>query len=771
MTRKTGWKSGWWAGLAVFALFSLLWVTAVLFMWPAYAAEDESARTLLPKKAVVLLVNGLQLEDLSPETTPNLWRMAQQGAAGVMNHNALGPRNETNSYLTIGAGTKAAAPFSRVQAYETGENVLTEAFPVTGEALYRRHMGRSPKGEIVVPQIPQMEAHKEAYRYSFTPGLLGQAVQDLGGRTAVLGNSDLGHIVHRPAALLAMNRQGIADLGDLQAGLVPDAASPFGMRTDGELLYAAYEKVRSQASLIVIETGDLLRLFHEREVMTEEQEARAYRQALAEADRLAGRLMRDAGADTLVAVVSPIKHPDPEAPALTPVLLAGGDVQPGSLLTSGTTKREGLIANYDLAPTLVEFLGGKSDAYPFVGRPAEVDTAVMQPAKMQPAETQPKQDSLTKLKDIVHDILIPSESRKLLVTPWVDAWIGLAALILIAQLFRRAWLRYLQPIAEFMLTFPLVWLLVPLFDPQTVSVSVLLSITLTALIWLGLRFIRAPRPRIGLLAGATALLLMADVLAGAPLLKKSMLSYDPIVGARYYGIGNEYMGILLGAVLLSFNVWLSARKRPLSLPGQLTVVGLCAFTLCLFAAPELGTNAGGALAGAVGFTYAAFHLLHLRLTRRVWLWFGLAAGGAVAAMALLNFGQTNGEQTHIGRFMALLLSGQFADVYQIISRKFMLNFHLLRVSAWGKLFVLFLGVLAVWQVRRWMADRSLDTNPFAKRNGNMVLVMALAAFLFNDSGVVAASLAMLYAVVPLLEPEKGAAATAVEMEEIPPPSQ
>src|SRR5690606_15577095 len=49
---------------------------------------------------------------------------------------------------------------------------------------------------------------------------------------------------------------------------------------------------------------------------------------------------------------------------------------------------------------------------------------------------------------------------------------------------------------------------------------------------------------------ATAAALVADVTQGAPLIKSSLLGYDPITGARFYGIGNEYMGVLIGTTLV-----------------------------------------------------------------------------------------------------------------------------------------------------------------------------------------------------------------------------
>ena len=262
-----------------------------------------------------------------------------------------------------------------------------------------------------------------------------------------------------------------------------------------------------------------------------------------------------------------------------------------------------------------------------------------------------------------------------------------------ASLFRRRFLRYLHPLAEAMLILPLAWLYVPLYHPDRTGEMVLLSFGIAVAIWMLLTIFRDRIARLGVLAALTALTLIVDVLLGAPLEKQSVLSYDPIVGARYYGIGNEYMGVLLGSVLL----WLNAMHRKqarLSMRGRLTALVLFAGVTYLFAAPTLGTNFGGALAAAVGYTYAMLHFADLRMQARHWAMLGIVTAVVVLSMVLLHVRLPSSEQTHIGRAMHQLLSGQYAAVWQIAVRKLELNFLLLRVSAWGKLFLLF-GVAPV----------------------------------------------------------------------------
>jgi hypothetical protein len=73
------------------------------------------------------------------------------------------------------------------------------------------------------------------------------------------------------------------------------------------------------------------------------------------------------------------------------------------------------------------------------------------------------------------------------------------------------------------------------------------------------------------------------------------------------------------------------------------------------------------------------------------------------------------------------------------------------------LFVLFSAVYILWWLRT-SAEAETDAGTrYLRRNGKLFGVAALAAFLLNDSGVVAAALVLLYAVVPLLGADFSAA--------------
>lgn len=734
MRKKTGYLA---VLLTLLLCISLGWHTPAA---EAANANEGGKKDPLTRKAVIVLLEGLRVTDITQERTPNLWKLQQIGSVGVMNLNTLGPKSEVNAALTIGAGSKAGANVLAAEAYEVDEPIHREGHLLTGRELYNRHMGTEPTANAVLPQWPQLlEGVDKGKLNPSVIGQLGDAVHEAEGKTAVLGNSDWGAEVNRPGALIAADHLGQIDYASLRAGTVSDPSRPFGMRTDVESFYASYTKLRDRANLLVLELGDLGRWLKASDLMESGQAERAYELALREGDELVGKLLPEVSSNTLLAVLSPVKHPAADAPALSPVLVAGGDVMAGGMLTSGTTKRQGLIANYDLAPTLVQFLQGDSyrpEPHSWLGQPAVSETVM-----------RPQANTLDVLQGVVDNMLVPSNARATLVKPWINAWIGLAALILLAELFRRQWMRFLRPLAEWMLVFPLAWLYVPLFHPLDTAQTVWYSLGLSTSIWMLLRSVRNGVTRLGLLASATVLTLVVDLMLGAPLLEQSVLSYDPIAGARYYGIGNEYMGVLLGALLLCINA-VSRAQQKLSVVGRAWCMALFLLVIYLFAAPKIGTNAGGALAAAVGCTYALMQFSDWRMTRRNWVWLSVASAFVILGMVALNVSLPSAEQTHIGRAARALFDGQFGELYQIAARKMQLNLLLLRVSAWGKLFLILLAFLLL---RVYLKRETAPVQAVLKRNGRMVVTAALAAFVFNDSGVVAAALTLLYATVPLVE--------------------
>ena len=119
--------------------------------------------------------------------------------------------------------------------------------------------------------------------------------------------------------------------------------------------------------------------------------------------------------------------------------------------------------------------------------------------------------------------------------------------------------RYINSLLLGLLTVPLLLLYLPLDRfalPLAMVLTVISAVILVIILQVFCKHIIA---RFAAIAVATSVSLVIDVLRDARLMKVSVLGYDPISGARYYGLGNEYMGVLVGSAILGvvalFTLW------------------------------------------------------------------------------------------------------------------------------------------------------------------------------------------------------------------------
>ncbi|HPF20499.1 MAG TPA: hypothetical protein PLC88_04095, partial [Syntrophomonas sp.] len=246
----------------------------------------------------------------------------------------------------------------------------------------------------------------------------------------------------------------------------------------------------------------------------------------------------------------------------------------------------------------------------------------------------------------------------------------------------------------------------------------------------------------------TVLMINLDIIMGAPLIKSSLLGYDPMTGARYYGIGNEYMGILIGSSIAVGTALYEKYKHRL----LLFIIAVFFTSQCyLIAGPTLGANSDGLLTAPVAFLVTFLLLRQVKISFRAVVGiFGavlmVAAGGTMYDM------QRPAElQTHIGRAANQIAAGGWQEILLIIKRKVGMNIKLIRYTIWSYVFMVILLVLSLLLVHPIGAMRQLRQQYPAVFNGFIgIITAALVALLVNDSGIVAASTTSIYLVFPIL---------------------
>ena len=202
------------------------------------------------------------------------------------------------------------------------------------------------------------------------------------------------------------------------------------------------------------------------------------------------------------------------------------------------------------------------------------------------------------------------------------------------------------------------------------------------------------------LALLTAFTLIAEQLVGAPLSVVSLISYSPLLGARYYGMGNEAAAMAFGAtmvgVALLLDQWPDAAASEKMRRWGIAVVG--AVFVGVAAAPFLGANVGVAIWGTTGFAIAWLLFSGRAITAKRVAVTALLVVVVIAAFSAFDL-LGSGEQTHLGRALTGAEQGGLGTLWTIVARKADANARVLSTTGltWILAAVVGLAVFARWR--------------------------------------------------------------------------
>ncbi|MGE5587393.1 MAG: hypothetical protein ACM3ZO_04160 [Clostridia bacterium] len=759
-----------------------------------------------PDRGVVLvLVNALTLGDIDRALTPNMWKLASSGAVGLMSARTARTLQDEHTYVTLGSGTRAQGP--REAGYAFNSDEMVEGAPAA--ATFARNTGvEAPPGSVVHPYIALISHANSGSSYRIVPGALGEALRRAGKKTAVFGNSDTPGHPGRYAAAVAMDSRGVVDTGDVGQGTaVRRNDFPGGVATDTKLLAALVKNAvaTGKASFVVVESGDSARVerYLAAGLLTEAAYERARRFALSSADALVGHIMEsvDLSRTTLLVLApTPGARDIASGRSLAPVIAAGPGFLAGSgsgaLLTSATTRRDGLVASTDVAASVLSWLG--------VPAPSWILGA--------PVHAVPHSAPLSYLESMHGEIASTSLMRAPLLKTFVGLQIAaaLASLGFIALAAARRTIcrrpgapreavgsgppaaphttpyaphprdardarsargtrssrrqgspasltraaRIMWALLLALGAVPLAMLVLPLARPANVAsaavvlAAVVLAVCLATWATFGPTLTPWPFAAMYLLTG---LAVICDTLLGSELMRRSVLGYDPIGGARFYGIGNEYMGVLIGSLITGSGLVLDgmssrAASRPGTHAAVVSGIGI-AFAAALFvlASPSLGANMGGTLAAVVGFGTAYALYLGKKVRSREVAYLAALAVLLVVGIAAVDAVRAGGPVSHWGRTALAVLADGPAALVDAVRRKAALNLKLMRYTIWTRALFAFLAAVALLRVRPvGLAGKLMSTHRGFASSLGASLAGAATAMVANDSGVVAAALLMMY---------------------------
>ncbi|MGG0794148.1 hypothetical protein ABE137_09065 [Brevibacillus laterosporus] len=762
----------------------LVVILEISFPKAAFATSSHTTSPLLTtpfisiknRQVIILAVDMFSFNDLQElrYRQPFAGHMHKAGYAALTMRTA-GPRTAANGYLLMGSGGQAQYTEASETLYQHNESTSNNETAEQRMSRLTNPHTINKKSALLYPGIFRLQRANENKPFTARIGLMGDGIERVDGTVAFYGNADYGEKKQRHAALL-----GVTSTGEIRKGMVSpdmllekDLRYPYGLRTKKDVVLQQIAEDKS-SSLIIWQYGDLARLYRQMPEMSPSHFKQMYHQIIGDLAKIAGQIIAKLQPGQMFLLLSADANPIAikEKSILTPFLMwTYSGVKTGEL-TSITTRQPGLVSGLDLLPTVYHWI--------HLPLPEHVIGHVIHPATNQPipfiSTTEVSQvkgnqsdwriSSFFQKIDRIHRIYAnrPSIIYSFVILQLAGLLLGLLLWYRYQYQSRAVSVRvrkFVRLLLTGLLLVPFLLLLEPLVD---ISLPVLATLSLLGIVagvmayWLCRLSLSTGFFLIGV---CTTIGLLVDGFTGAHLMKRSFLGYDPVIGARFYGMGNEYEGVLIGASLLffaAFYQWEQARERKqikdeqtnLSLVGLILIIACMGIILWYLASPQYGTNAGGFLATGLAYVVTLLRFYQIRLRKISLLLIGGSLFVGIASLLIIHLFSMQ-PMTHVGKVAHDIITGNWIEVGQIIQRKLEMNLRLIRVSLWSKVFFLSLFIVGVISFYPQQYMRRLYASyPALVMGFSGIIAGSLAGLFLNDSGIVSAATSIIFFVSPAL---------------------
>ena len=664
-------------------------------------ASSRAANEDLTGSIVVIGTGGLSWSDVSAQATPALWSLLRDGATATLSvHSVHANTCPVDGWLTLSAGEQASGADARGGSGPDGAKPPCQSLPT------RMTAGR-------VPHWDDYLAAAAATRFDASLGLLGDQVAGHGGCIQAVGPG---------AALGAARSNGIVDRyqpyddSTLAAAL---ASCPATLIDVGP--------VRDPAD---VDSQDALR----------PTSTRAQQVAAVDARVAAVLKAAPSGTDVLLASLADAGVTE----RLRLIAVTGPHFGAGTL-ESSSTRQPGLVQLTDLTPTILQHLG--------ISRPPSLGGT---PLRFLPADGNSVQSANDRLRALLDD---DEASHKVhsLVEPF---FLGLVLLqlawyLIAAVLWRRGWgtvarrrklLGVTRRVAIIAATVPVSTFLANLLPWWRFSVpmlSVVASVAVFAAVISTLALLGPWRRQLlgplVVVCASTMAVLAADVMTGSRLQLSSLMGLQPVVGGRFYGMGNVTFAVFATATLMlctALGSHLVTVQQPRIAAAAVAAIGLVA--VIIDGLPSWGSDLGGPPALLPAVVFLVLTILQIKLTWRRLLVIGGGTGAFLVLLGLLDWLRPVESRSHLGGFVQTAIDG---GAWDIIVRKLEQNITLLFGNPLSLLIpvglVLWTYILARPTSRAaGFLRRSFVRVQLLRPGLIAVLVMWLIGLALNDSGVV-----------------------------------
>ncbi len=723
---------------------------------------------------VWIVIDRLSLDQLFLANTPNIDKLQKKGAFGLMNVRTVDHLHSESTYLNVNTG-------NRCQGSEMSHNGI--------------NFGKGALND----KIQDLITLNNKTNYKAKPGLLGDLARENNITIGVLGNSDIVGKNIRTIVSMAMDSNGFVPYAQIGKDILQETEKPWGYQSDYNKLAAKFTDFKGFVDALFIETGDISRIenflesaesksvlsddssisdnsytvspkdisnneFGENSLLSDKKSYNNYKDyinyqeekidALGGIDAFIGFIMNNIDLNkTQLAIVvpTPTEEDIQQGKRLSWVLFAGQGINHG-WLKSDSTRRRGIITIADLMTGFLtanlesdlskKVQKGKVNLEGFAGRTFN--------------SVYDQRASWNNLRQLNKKISFIYNIR----SPFIKIFIFFQMIVIIMAISKIVW-KKIRQIYIFSRTFEyllIALLLVPINYMLLSSINIfsiihnviLLFAILVIEEFLLLKFINKPIYRIFVISWVMVLLISFNLIYQYRMLADSILGYSSIIGARYYGLGNEYMGFYLGAFILALTVSLElARNRSFHINPIIIILSFLIITYFI-GAVNLGANFGGMVTALIAGGISCYYIYKDKEWMNRWVISGLGLLFLIMII-LLDYSGMMGNSSHIGQGFQKIIEGQWQWILDTLLRKFTMNLKLLRWTIWSR--VLLVMIVYLFVLLRKPVPRLkgfFENNLFFKAGLYGALSGSLVTMFVNDSGVVAAATILFYPVMSLL---------------------
>ena len=714
-------------------LISLLLSLIVIL---SFSISSIYADTSNKGKVIYLSLNRTSLENLL-EIPIIKEKTSNSGYVALMTTKGDGSNTDQKSFASIGSGVRANVLDEDYVKFETlNENEKTQFEAATGVKSWAI-------GNIKINR--NINQNTDNGGYGATLGMLGTTLNKNNLKVALLGNSDIKKNDDlkkiRNLALVCMDENGRVQSGNVDNINKKDDTMPFGISTDYDKLKSETKKYYENNDAIFVELGDTYRLDEYKNNLNENTYKSMKKKIYQNINDYLKDVFEMAGKNDTIYIVSEFEsNLDYKTKRrLSPVIKFEKDGY--GLLESSTTRNSGIVSNIDIGVDIINKFGLKNEL--MIGKVFK--------------NVQDENGIKKVLKDYERIVSINTIRASV-----VNSYVGIVSaswvIAMIAILFknkipkkekglgRDQIFKVLKELIKLGLIMPLAFLTAPVFQFKTPAglVSGVLIVTIIYYLIGYFLFRKDYIKQMGFYEFLTIGLIIIDCVIGTPLMKSGIMSYDAINGARYYGVGNEYEGVTIASAVFALAVLLNYKKISKWLAVVLSLVILITSVM-----PSMGANVGGAISECVAYLLFILLIFDVKLDLKKIIMIGVATVLIVVAFAGLDF--LMGTESHLAVFTNQIIQEGPAAIFNTFGRKIQMNLKLAKSSVWVNILIVSIIIIGALIFKPSGYFKKIhDKYPMIFKGFMASFVGCIVTLLVNDSGIVAASTAAIYILIPII---------------------